>query len=77
MTDWQLIETAQKNGLEIILYDGHGVFAGYWEGTPNYWNETGWQEEGGRGGMFFSRHPCKPTHWMPMPSGPPKERDNE
>lgn len=70
--EWQPIETAPKDGTEIILCDSLS-YAGYWENDPNYWQEIGWQEADSRQGHFISRHPQSPTHWMPLPE-PPEDK---
>lgn len=70
---WQPIETAPRDGREIILgfADPHGdSFSGYWETRENHWGEVGWQEEGARDGLYISRHPCRPDAWMPFPAPP-------
>lgn len=71
MTQWQPIETAPKDGTEILLFDpdnsddhNGGVAQGYFsmkDGGRNEWVS-----------MVFKT--CKPTHWMPLPS-PPEQSD--
>ena len=76
---WRPIETAPaelKDGRPLILAcrnDTEG-WPGYWESTPNYWSEVGWQEEDARQGHYIHRHPCKPELYMEFPP-PPKESE--
>lgn len=62
MTNWQPIETAPKDGTEILIWeggkDGNGVEASFWCDT---W---GWVDTV-EGYLQY-----KPTHWMPLPGGP-------
>mgnify|MGYP003442310506 CR=1 FL=1 len=72
--EWQPIETAPKDGTEVILFTSHNgceivesfdaVQIGYWD-------------EGNSTACIFFRLPswrCKkigePTHWMPLPTPP-------
>lgn len=67
MTDWQPIETAPKDGTDILL--------AAWEDDGSYWNATGswWIDR-----FFFfygsGNDPIMldfaPTHWMPLPPCP-------
>jgi len=56
MTEWQPIETAPRDGTEIIAFDPRAdldpVFLVHYE-------EYHWYDRGGRIWM--------PTHWMPLP----------
>lgn len=70
---WQPIDTAPKDGTEVLLSYGKDCFSGYWEAQPNHWHEIGWQEEDARQGAYIHRHPQRPTHWRPLPT-PPKEK---
>ena len=71
MSEWQPIETAPKDGREILLYDGDRVtFGGYLNAQsqgvePQAEHETfcGWWSVSGSDDVF--------THWMPLPE-PPK-----
>ncbi len=65
MSDWQPIETAPRDGTEIIAASIYTV-----RGRPRVWNvyltccdAAGWVTT--RGGK------AAPTHWMPLPE-PPK-----
>jgi len=69
MSDWQPIETAPKDGTNILLFNRAGnVAAGLWlSGALG----TGWFLRGGnRPDTFFNEH-FGPTHWQPLPE-PPK-----
>jgi hypothetical protein len=65
--EWETIETAPKDGREIILFANGDVFTGEWKkgsihfGMHGYWQAT-------RGGIDF-----QPTHWMPLPKPPESE----
>ena len=71
--DWQLIETAPKNGEWLLLYgDGVGfmqcAFIGYW-GKCNsidplkFGDELAWRRT-------FGGDTTRPTHWMHLPEAP-------
>lgn len=67
MPEWELIETAPKDGTFIVLYERmpnflpHEANVGVGKFDPRY--EREWQMWGA--GSFGS-----PTHWMPLPSPP-------
>lgn len=81
MSEWPPIETAPKDGSEIILRRGKRVTAGCWhervETSPEY-DSTGEYigrtvQDGGalwisNDGGFTEEEP--PTHWMPLPEPP-------
>ena len=65
MMEWQTIETAPKDGTNILLYvfshePDYGV--GYWNG--DYWSMTVHADR------LYDEF-GSPTHWMPLPE-PPK-----
>ena len=69
MSEWQLIETAPKDGLHILVYTPYEPEAGVYVSAylPNQTEGSG----------FGSVHSCcgyyqdlNPTHWMPIPKGP-------
>jgi hypothetical protein len=60
--DWQLIETAPKDGEDVLLCQDYGdgtfeMVVGAWSDATDEW----------RSGEPF---PHKPTHWMPLPEPP-------
>lgn len=85
MTEWQPIETAPKDGTEII-----GCFCcdyGYQEKPTVYgpwtiaWDGKKWRSSWDGSevidsqcdfGTDYKSPDCEPTHWMPLPS-PPRE----
>lgn len=71
---WQPIETAPKNGDEIILGCSRGKErwseSGFWhDGSENYWKSSGWYSEMDRGNLLTATR-SNPTHWMPFPEPP-------
>ena len=68
MSEWQPIETAPKDGTEIILWEsrkGHRWLA-FWH--VDCWVTSGSAEAGNYNFPVF-------THWQPLPS-PPKEQES-
>jgi hypothetical protein len=58
MSEWKSIETAPRNGSDMLLWDGTLIRLGFWDGN--------------RFSIWPGRAECKfPTHWMPLPE-PPK-----
>lgn len=71
MSEWMPIETAPKDGTRIIIWRDHRVCLARWrtlDGDNGYWDE--WS-------VPMKRLTVPPTHWMPLPSPPTKERPNE
>lgn len=72
-TEWQQIETAPKDGTEVILSKWSGSYA-----TPETsfcWAINGYFKDG----YWYSKDPiigklAEPTHWMPL-SQPPTKGD--
>jgi hypothetical protein len=60
---WQPIETAPKDGTEILLTDGHYKRTGYWATRIGAWSIDAAVPLG------------MPTHWAPLPEFPPPEPD--
>jgi hypothetical protein len=56
--DWQPIETAPRDGTEVMLWDG------YWR-VPMYWSSKA--EEWTDGDIII---PSEYTYWRPLPKGP-------
>lgn len=69
--DWQPIETAPKDGSNIILGCPTYVDAGYWEadGWALYPDDSAPHTD-----YCVRFHPA-PTHWMPLPEPPPLKVD--
>lgn len=60
---WQPIETAPKDGADVLVY-GEGSYA------VASWNGEEWRDMGdiGWAGMYGDGN--QPTHWMPLPEAP-------
>ena len=63
MTDWQPIETAPKDGTEILVFNGNSI----WLVETEY---EMYPKDNGCGCCSHSIHD-EVTHWMPLPE-PPK-----
>lgn len=64
---WQPIETAPKDGTRIILWWGDLSVFGWWlDNTNTRTPWAGWRAPS----LVTVPYGCKPTHWMPMPTGP-------
>lgn len=70
MSEWQPIETAPRDGTEILICDVHQkVFIGYWQTRKSKKARTGWKELGC--GFFFEDDPdFAAKYWMPKPNPP-------
>lgn len=67
---WQPIETAPKNGDDIVLFDansGGAIVASWEEDCPNAW---AWMTLDGP-----NYHEGAFTHWMPLPPAPTQSAD--
>lgn len=64
MLDWQPIETAPKDDV-IVLTDGGMLWQGFWQ--EGYEWVTGYND-----GIMQVSIKLQPTHWAPLPAGPPK-----
>lgn len=86
MTDWQPIETAPKDGTEVLLWRrDSGVFLGRWIAPEEFMNEVEMnqalldgEEDRAESDWFYADFlyggrvtDGTPTHWMPLPE-PPK-----
>lgn len=66
MSEWQLIETAPKDGSHILIYSMNGaIVVTKWNGVEWFDVCNCWRSEG-----------KKFSHWMPLPK-PPKEMNKE
>jgi len=64
---WRPIETAQKDGTDILLhYDGRAPVVAAWF-------RNGWAPMDMGGNHLLG----EPTHWMPLPQGPDTSTDRE
>ena len=74
MNNWQPIETAPKDGTEILGWTGSMFLI-------VEWNEQKWHKkpapywDSGRPSITWMREYGQPTHWMPLPD-PPAARIN-
>ena len=71
MSEWLPIETAPKDGTEILLVRFQelcmpALGGAYWGRRDGFDDEEGWVSR--NGAMWFPLHP---THWIPLPE-PPK-----
>ena len=64
MKGWRPIETAPKNGTRVLVFTTRSVVGYYQE-----FAEMGWFSDDGR---FLA-----PTHWMPLPEAPGKEKGSQ
>lgn len=71
---WQPIETAPKDGTEILGCVDQCVSAFLWDDDPDDDGHVGWCISGySYGGVLYHCHnlPVKdPTHWRPLPAPP-------
>jgi len=75
MTEWQPIETAPKDGTDIIVMyihiDTQCVHAAFWLEDEDDPSETGWWTyDWNEVGRVLMTDDYAPTHWMPLPEGP-------
>jgi hypothetical protein len=72
MSDWQPIETAPKDGTNIILLLRGWPTVGWYTDIKHYvhgklsYEHSGWKIPWGS----FGRDKDEPTHWMPFPPLP-------
>lgn len=63
---WQTIESAPKDGTEILAWDGYDMTTVSWfQATPKYgaWHLVA-------AGAYAEDCDWEPTHWMPLPEEP-------
>lgn len=75
MTDWQPIETAPKDGTEILVLVNKTPMKTRWytpylNGKPDPYGKSEWQQQDMRGGFGSYGGPLRPTHWMPLTETP-------
>lgn len=66
---WQPIETAPKDGTEILVFVGGTIIIGSWS-NGSVLRDEGWYDA--EAGVKFVNGLLDPTHWQPLPS-PPRE----
>lgn len=66
---WQPIETAPKDGTEILLSDGACVSIGGWLSRQDVGDECPFGTDPG----WWAVACHNPTHWMPLPDPPTQE----
>jgi hypothetical protein len=75
MSEWQLIDTAPKDGSYIVLWEQYSInpFIGCWSfGRWSVSHEHVDAEGGWDGANVVDRLSGPVTHWMPLPP-PPKD----
>ena len=71
LVEWQPIETAPKDGRELLLFDGY-VYLGSWTNDSNYpdepkqWFDNSYDDYS----CGYASTPLKPTHWLPIQTLP-------
>jgi hypothetical protein len=70
MSEWQPIETAPKDGTELLLY---GPFVP----TGGTYMDIGRWTDYADGFWDWSADDSQPTHWMPLPSPPSYGQQDE
>jgi hypothetical protein len=70
MTEWQPIETAPKDGTEVLLFYETDMAVGLFHFRRKLW-VLGYPIEIEDGDIIF------PTHWMPLPEPPAQEKAND
>jgi hypothetical protein len=69
MIEWQPIETAPKDGTDIMLFEpSYGCVIAYWGIAPAGTDDTEQWLESYIDERLFKSQP--PTHWMPLPKSP-------
>jgi len=65
MSEWQPIETAPKNYINVLVFDpGYGqVVAEYHFSFGGMWVVSAYSTDNSQTGL-------EPTHWMPLPAPP-------
>jgi Protein of unknown function (DUF551) len=58
--NWQPIETAPKDGTDILVYSNERIISAHWSVPADAWVE-----------VVHDYSFAAPTHWMPLPE-PPK-----
>lgn len=67
MMEWKTIDSAPKDGTNILLYSESLAVEGYWSAERKRFSEVGYSFVG-CGCCADVLEP--PTHWMPLPKAP-------
>lgn len=72
---WQPIETAPKDGTDILIYSKGNMavvwWAREWDGEEIPESEQAWYVWDGKDALYGARRDLQnPTHWMPLPPAP-------
>lgn len=68
MAEWQLIDTAPKDGTHILLVDADDTPLADREVCMGWWAFNEWRDYGNIG--CNGQYEYAPTHWMPAPQPP-------
>lgn len=72
MSDWQPIDTAPRDGTEILLWDGYKLCVASWAfGSLFRIEPKEWITGECRGDYNSYDTVDEPTHWLPLPETPP------
>lgn len=63
--EWQPIETAPKDGSDVLVYSQYGTYVAAYEDRDIEW----WHVSDGKHDPRPLRGPS-PSHWMPLPPPP-------
>jgi hypothetical protein len=77
---WQPIETAPRDGTEVLLTDGEDVGGGFWDSEKLSFAKRsgpGWFWEMDRADLPSARKIIGITHWMPLPPPPAMSREQQ
>lgn len=80
--EWRPIETAPKDGTDILLFGGRMIAVGYWTeecemGGVDSPREPGWQIYKVDEDPYYSRDFNEATHWQPLPPPPAGTQDGK
>ena len=65
MSKWQPIETAPKDGTQILIWDGNVRIVAEWGDVPGDLRMGWWATN-----KSYLDSPYEPTHWAPIPEPP-------
>ena len=74
MSEWQPIETAPKDGTNILLTNGRQGVCGYW----GEWRQSAFLRQRDNWCSYWLVQECgtQPTHWMSLPEPPANPRSD-